>query len=425
MTKIIAGIRSYMQSHKKKSLLILFISFIILSIFIGFGLKEQREQTTMQTEQKNRPSLKKTDLAKETTKKKQTESSKEITTETSNGQFFFNAARNYQLSIPQGFTIYESQDIIYIRNPEKKTQVAVIYIPGTFTDGIGVWEQSTEYIYKIKALLEDEAGTEEKGVCNYGTSTKTDITIGEYPVKQELGEMWFRNTGEGTNIKLAECGYFTTFQQNGIVFIGNSQTEDTTQVFSYMKELVASLKEYIPQNNPLEYDVFISDNSDGVSFSYPKDWTVTKNQDGMISIKAPETQSCAYAGCILQFMADYQKNIVEDFAQYSAAYETQILKDTFLENVSDTDFTYTSVVTLMDMEKKLKQKDCIYYEVTDTIYPASSSIKNSMGINKNKILSKRYTFSAGGYHCMINFIIPENANCDSLIDGVVQSIQCN
>lgn len=420
----IKKIFSHIKKNRKKSLIIA-TAFLCFILFLFF-LKSKAPTDTDTTPENNTFSLEEDTSGKQSKTKKDTENPKEIAKETLSGQAFYNAARNYQFSIPSNFTIYESQDIIYVRNLETKTQIAVIYIPGTFADGIGVWEQSTEYIYKIKALLTDEEGnTEEKRVANYGTSTKTDTTIGEYPIKQEVGEMWFRNVGEGKNIKLAECGYFTTFKGNGIIFIGNSQTEDTTQVFTYMKELVSSLKEYTPPEEPLEYETFVSGENDGISFAYPKGWTITRNKDGMVSIKAPETQSCAYAGCTIQFMADYEKTIVEDFAQYSAAYETQILKDTFLEEVSDTDFTYTSVVTLMDMEKKLKQKDCIYYEVTDTIYPASSSVKNCMGINKNKIFSKRYTFSAGGYHCMINFIIPENENCDTVIDTVIQSIQCN
>ena len=411
----------------KKGFFILLAIVIVLVVFITVmtSSKEKTEEKQTDSQEENintqKTSVKSPEIEDPVPmENNKTEKSEE---ETAKGEPFYNSAHGYQFILPESFSPYESQDIVYARNNDKKTQIAIILIPGTFTDGIATWEQSTQYIYKIKALLTDEEGvTEEKETVNYGTELKSDITIGDFAVKQELGEMWFRNTGESHNIKLPECGYFTTFNGNGLVLIGTSQTEDSTAVFSYMKQILSGMKSYTPETEALEMTTYQSDGADGVKFSYPKDWSMTKNNDGMVTIKAPETQSSSYAGFCIQFYADANKKTVEDFAQFSAAYETEILKDTFVQEVADSDFTFTSVVTHMDLEKKIKEKDCIYFEVADTIYPASSSVRNSMGINKEKVNSRRYTFRAGGSECMVNFIVP-NDNCDSLIEQIVNSLQ--
>ena len=137
----------------------------------------------------------------------------------------------------------QSDRIFCIRDNEKETQVAIIYIAGNFADGIKVWESSYDSVYSITALLTDEYGdTEEKTVKNYGSRNKSDVMVGKYAVKEELGEIWFRNTGEPKNIKLPSCGYYTTLSDgNGLVLIGTSQTQESTEVFALMDVILASI----------------------------------------------------------------------------------------------------------------------------------------------------------------------------------------
>lgn len=336
---------------------------------------------------------------------------------------FENAAYGYSIAIPDGFEVKSDTDVIYLRNTAAKTQLAIFYLPGTYADGVDVWEDCNNYMYKMTALLTDSEGvTEEKTVANYGAGFKNNISIGNYTVSQELGELWFRNTGDPHNIVLDECAYYTTFNGNGIAIVGISQSEDTSTVFGYMREVLSSLSSYTATSGAQEMTRFSSTKADGTIFSYPTGWKVSEYQ-GMTIIGPGENQSDANAGFYITFYADTE-DIVTDYAQFSRAMEQDILHAVFITEVQDRDFTYTSSVTHMDLNARIGEKPCIYYEITDNIFPKSSAVRQLIGINGNSVECIRYCYSAGGLNCFVNFILP-NDNCKELCETIMSTFSSN
>ncbi len=345
----------------------------------------------------------------------------------SDDEYFINAARGYKFKLPEGFSASESGGIIYIRDTKKQTQIAMLLIPGNFTDGISVYESSVERLYQLTALLEGSDGkTIERGVKNYGTQAKADKTVGSFAVKTEEAEIWWRNTGELDNIVLPSCDYFTTRANGeGIVLVGLSQTEDTSAVFGYMDHILTTFEDTEIEEQPLDMATYSSMYSDGTSFVYPSEWAVAENEDGMVSISAPNSETSPYAGMVIEAFVDTNNRYVEDYAQFTTLYERQFVAPTFTQKVSSNTFEVTPSVDKMEFDVALGSiTNCIYMEVNTKILPKSTAVKNSLGVNGDTVHSYRYAYRVGTNECCINFVIPEdNAAAMELMNKIVDSIK--
>ena len=344
--------------------------------------------------------------------------------ETPSGVLFENKAKGYQFAVPDGFSIYESSGNVYVRNNDTYSQIAIIFIPGTFNDGIQVYESSINQIYRLMALLKDENGSvEEKGVKNYGTKPKADKRVGSFDVKTEEAEIWWRNTGEPDDIILPSYDYFTTFNGNGLVLLGCTQTESSSTMIGYMDSILESFEHTEPEAKSMEFKLYQANTPDETMLKYPSSWEVHSNSDGMVYIKAAESQADPYAGMLIEIFADTDNKYVEDYAQFTANYERQFMAPTFIQMVGYNDYEVEGCVKKMDFDKKLGDKDCIYMEVDTTIKPYSTAVKNSLGINGNMIHNIRYTYKSGTTDCCINFVIPEgNTAAEELMEQIVESI---
>lgn len=422
----------FIMKHKFIFAGIIIAFIIILLIFLSKNSDKSTKKTTPEdetevTEDVDLPATTSVSSPKIEDAKK-TKASQ--TTKNADSATFYNQAKCYQINIPTEYEVYEGEDnIIYLRKNGSTTQIAIIYNDGTFSDGIAVYEQCSEKIYKMTGLCKDEDTGEivEKAVKNYGTEYKFDKQVGEYNIKYETSEIWFRNTGESKNVVAESSVYYTVMpgSKKGIILVGTSFDETTKSVFSDMDQVLTSIKTYVPKAPALNLTTYQSSGNDEMSFSYPKDWELTTTSSGLVYIKAPEDSSNAYAGCIIEYFCDYDKTVVDDYAQFSSAIESDLLIPTFSQTVVSTDFQYNSTINKIDLQKQIKGKDCIYYEIKDTIYPYSDSVKNSLGILRADINSKRYCFKSSGYNCMLNFIGPDSDIVNEFFSTVLDSVQCN
>jgi len=334
---------------------------------------------------------------------------------------FHAAAYGFSFSIPDGYSAESKDGIIYLK--KNGTQIAILYIPGEYADGVAVWEQAASEIRKITMETTNSAGvTAERAVKTYGAGNKSTITVGDYTVSQELGELWFRNTGEAENVMLDACNYFTTFQGNGLVLVGTSQTEDTSTVFSAMRAVLETLSASDTQSTTPELTKFTSAYKDGTTFSYPASWKVESEGD-LTTITPGEDVSDPYAGFVIELYVDTE-GVTADYAQFSRAVETDFLLPAFTGEVSADDFTYTSAVTKMDLNAKIGEKSAVMYQVTDRLFPKSSAVRKLLGVHGDEVESIRYCYRAGGYNCCINFLLPKESHMD-MVNQVMGSFYAN
>lgn len=433
MGKKLSNIIDFLFRHK---IIMIAIAVIIIVLVLIFALnssssekKDTKTEETEEVEELPATTSVKSPKVKEAQKVK-SKTVKEKTDKDGNEKaVFYNQANGYQCKIIDGYEVFEGDSgIVYLRKADTTTQIAIIPGDSTYRDGIQLYEQCNQKIYRMSALCRDkDENIVEKTVKNYGTDTKRDKQVGDFAVKYEIGELWLRNTGEFDDVIVYASNYFTTMPDTnkGIILVATSQDVDNKALFADMDKVLGSIKTYVPNTPQLNFVTYTSDGADGMSFQYPEGWTVGKTAKGITYFKAPEDSSNAYAGCIIEYYCDYNKDTVDDYAQYSSVFEGDLLTPTFVQKVAETDFQFNSKIEKIDLNKKIKEKECIYYEILDTIYPASISVKNSLGILRSDIPSRRYGFKASGYNCMLNFIGPKTEPAEKLFQQVLDSVQCN
>lgn len=341
-----------------------------------------------------------------------------------------NNSCGFSTVVPKGYsTVEQANNILCIRDNESNTQVAIIHLSGTYSDAITVWETSYNDVYSITALLTDEEGvTEEKTVKNYGSRNKSDVTVGNFAVKEEIGEVWFRNTGEHKDVILDACSYFTTLpDKNGLVLVGTSQTKSYTEVFDLMDTILASIT-LVDETIDISYEMTRFESGDGcdIQFDYPKSWEVSTNTDGMTIIKAPNSQQDPCCNMVVEYFADKNKSYVTDHAQFTAAYEKQLVAPAFLNKVELKEFDTSTTVSKLDINAKIGEKDAYYSEEKDIITCYTQNALDSLPSKDDYICSRRYSFTSAGVPCVINFIIPkDNQNCINMMDSIMASLSAN
>ena len=322
---------------------------------------------------------------------------------------YYNEFYNFSFQVPDGFEVYESQNVIYLRNLDTHSQIAVVYINAAISEPIETYNRNSSYMLRLKALLlGEEDKTEVERSCNqWARGHLDDATVGDFTLKKGNGTAYFIANSDRVPIELMTSDYFTTFNGAGVCLTSISQSENSSTMFSYMDQVLKSWETYELEDKSLEFATYKDENS-GVSFQYPKDWDVTTNSDGMVIIKAPNKQSDRYGGTIIEFMAD-KGNVVSEYTDYASQYETEILYPTFIQTVRST-----------DIEASIKELPCFYYEVTDRIFPNANSIFNSLSLSGDTIYSKRWCFESAGYDCMLNIIVPSEA--EDISETIVNSV---
>lgn len=342
-----------------------------------------------------------------------------------------NISSGYSFKVPEEYNLSKSGNIYYIRTPELDTQLYLVVTSNSYTDNTIVWEQMSGYAYRSTAYIKEESA--EIPVYGYAEHHQENVVVGDFDCIKEDGELWFHEVG-GDSYKKDEYALFTTFTPNpdnaikkGILLYGFSDTKSKEEVFDDMSMILESLETYALSEKDKDYsvslDTFTSAGGSGVSFNYPLNWNVRQNTDGLIVISATDDVTDPFNGMSICFFEDTENKVVEDYAQFSGAYESEIIKATaFTQAVSSQDFSYTHSITSMDLNKKLGEKDVIYYEIQNEVIPASPAARNSLKTDETTFIHKRYAFRSNGIDCMLDFCIP-NDYCEILVNDILDSVK--
>lgn len=344
-----------------------------------------------------------------------------------------NPANCYSLTIPDGYEVYSSEGYNYLRNSKTGTQISIITTDeNTYPDSTSVWEDLKRYLYRSVGYVNKE----NVKINNYGASKKDIVTVNGKKYLKETAKIDYYDSKMIVRTYPMEAYYgiysspykkelkdYQTEGYYGLFIIGSTDDEDKTKLKADMEVVVNSFKTYTPTEKDVNVELtkFTSEKSDKTSFMYPADWTVERNEDGMIIISAPANNS-VYSGMAIHFMSDPEGKFVEDHAQFAQDYERQILSTFFTQNVGEDGFDYNTSVTDMDLEKKIGKKEAICFDIVDIIEPNFNNAAYSMVRNVRSINSKRYTFKSQNIDCMLNFFVP-NEHCVKLAEKIANSLE--
>lgn len=349
-------------------------------------------------------------------------------TDEKNKNTYSNKQKQFALTVPDGYEVYENGGYLYFRT-KGDTQIAMVYTSENYATPIDVANSVHPYAYGMTASFNGEETT-----CQmYGAEVCEDIQIGSLPCKEENATAWFWND-ENLNEAVSHEGplyiIYTVFKNKGIMMFGYTESGDLEQVKSDMKSIVQSLTDCTVTNADKDIlsDIatYKSEKADNISFQYPSSWETTENEDGMITIKAPQMSSYYYSGMYIQYMCDENKKYIkEDYAQFAADYETQICQALFNDPVDEKDFSFDSVVSKVTTDVKVNGKDGIYFEVGDVLYPNNIKARSALPISGSTVYNLRYCFTSNGKDCMINFVYPKEIEDDAkaFAEKVIGSFQ--
>ena len=407
----------FFQKNKGK-LILLFVIVFFVTFIISMSKALKQQQTKEEEKQETLETYVMDDSPASV-------SSPEITTptktKTSNGKYI-DYTNGYSFNVPEGFSVYENSDFVYLRNESNDAQIAVVYSGINYTTLNAAWDGINTFLPRL-TISQD--GEEVKEIT-YSPRVKKEDVVEEHNIQYESGGeiTFYESKKTDTAITKKYSGEVLLVDNVAVYMFGTSNDMEISQLEDVMRSVTSSISSYECSEQDLDQSIelatFTSDKADATSFTYPADWTIKQNDDGMISIKAPRGSSSPYSGTIIEFYADENNQYVEDYAQFASNYEKQLLLPYFVQKVSTSDFAFTSSVTSMNTKATIGEKECIYFEVIDTISPKSTSIRNSMPNVDGVVQSKRYTYKSNDVDCVINFIYTSD-KADQIIEKVINS----
>lgn len=336
---------------------------------------------------------------------------------------FKSISDGFSFSVPKGYAITSSGNTYYIRNKDNTIQMALVITSDVTDSPTSVYNSRSTYLNRMTALYDGE----EHRLFTIGTSDRTKKEIGSYIVSYECVEAWFKNDNDKEIYKTTAHTYYTIFKESGEeigpgMIITTFSNEDIVMVINAMDYVLNSLSIYEPTAEDLrisyELSTYQSPKADKAILAYPSGWTLSENSNGMVIISSTDDASSPYAGMIIEYLADEENDIVDDYAQFCGNYEYDILLPYFVQPVGDNAFNYRTAVTKTNLHALIGSKECISFDITDEIVPISKSVQYSMMSDNFLVNNIRYTFSSNGVDCMLNFIIP-NEYCRLLIQNLL------
>lgn len=348
--------------------------------------------------------------------------------------------------VPDGYELSHSGNNYYIRNDTLGLQIALVITDNLFTSGETLYSGRDDYLYRMSEYYDNE----EHDLSNIGSAHRYKKVVGGYPVVYECTEAWFNNKTDDKIHKTKAYGYYTILNPSapkewankdrtikssetestqdemgyqGVLMIAFSDSVTVQTVYDEMDQILESIRPYTPTaaelNTPVEINTYSSEGKDRAKIAYPAGWSVSRNEDGMAIIQAPDNDSSPYAGVIIEYMTDEDHSIVDDYAQFSGSYEYKLIAPYFTQPVGANGFNYRTAITKTDLDAKIGEKECILFNITDEIIPSSKAVRYSMSRDSYRFNNLRYTFQSNGVDCMLNFIIP-NDNCKTLVDQLLK-----
>lgn len=433
---------------KKIKILIFLLMFIVAAIsLIAFA---KRNKPVNQNEGKNTLEILK-EVQNTGTQAVETPEIKEPTVITLEDNQYKSITGGFSFTVPNDCTLSHSGNNYYIRNNTLDLQLALVITDNLFESGESLYSSRDDYLYRMSTRYDDS----EHDLCNIGSAHRYKKVVEGFPVVYEDTDAWFRSNSDSNTYKTKAYGYYTILnptapddwantnrsiessesdtennsesnEYQGVLLMAFSDSMTAQAVHDEMDKFLATVKPYQPTaedlNKSIDIDTYTSTGNDLAKIAYPKGWNVTRNEDGMIVIQSPDNDSSPYAGVIIEYMTDEDHSIVDDYAQFAGGYEYKLIVPYFTQPVGTSGFNYRTAITNTDLDAKIGEKECILFNVTDEIIPASKAVRYSMSRDSYRFDNIRYTFQSNGVDCMLNFIIP-NENCKSLVDQLISKTE--
>lgn len=433
---------------KKKYKTIGFIFLLIIAVISLIGFVKRNKQK-ISNDDKNTVEIIK-EIQNAGTQAVETPEIQEPSVIKMEGSTYKNIAGGFSFDIPEGYTLSHSGNNFYLRNDSMDLQMVIVITDNLFSSGDKIYSGRDDYLYRMSASYDGK----EHDLSNIGSTKRYKKVVSKYPVTYEDTEAWFHSKTDSKIYKTKAYGYYTILSptapddwadtdrvidstedinkedtenssedQQGIILMAFSNDVTAQAVHDEMDAFLATVKPYEPTAEdltaPVSIDTYTSTGTDKAQIAYPAGWDITQNEDGMVVIQCPDNDSSPYAGVIIEYMTDADHNVVEDYAQFSGSYEYKIMQPYFTQSVGANAFNYRTAITKTDLNATIGEKECILFNVTDEIIPASKAVRYSMSRDSYRFDNVRYTFQSNGVDCMLNYIIP-NENCQALIDQLLE-----
>lgn len=357
----------------------------------------------------------------------------------------------FSFKVPEGYELSHSGNNFYIRNDNLGIQIVLVITDNLFASGDDLYSGRDDYVYRMSGYYDNG----ERDLTNIGSAHRYKKVVDGYPVVYESTEAWFRNKTDNDTYKTKVYGYYTildssvsedwadkdrtiesseeetestekTGEYQGVLMMAFSDSMTAHSVYDEMDQILKTIKAYTPTaedlDTPIEISTYTSGENDRSQIAYPAGWNVSRNEDGMVIIQAPDNDPSPYAGVIIEYMTDEDHSIVDDYAQFSGSYEYKLIAPYFTQPVGSNGFNYRTAITKTDLEAKIGEKECILFNVTDEVIPSSKAVRYSMSRDSYRFNNIRYTFQSNEVDCMLNFIIP-NDNCKALVEQLLEKTQ--
>ena len=345
---------------------------------------------------------------------------------------YINYAVGYRVYVPEGFELYNINSTLYFINKDSDTEVILKVTDNVYETSLSVWEDAINYTYRFSYLHNGKY----YNISNYGADSKETVQVGDFSdVRKESIEIWYKDNEDTPKIN----AYYTTINAgmtniedelsekkyyNGLIMLGSSTNKNNDSVFKIMDNILETIKPYIPTKEERghfgKFTVYTSDKGDYTEIEIPSDWTIDTNEDGMVTFTAPDNS--IYKNVKIQFMADSTGNIVNDYAQFSEAYERQILNTLFTQDVGETGYDYDTVISKIKIDGKIRNKDSIIFKIHDTISLNSNASRYSLSNDSCDYYSTRYTYKVGNVQCMLNFLYTNEEYANDVIKAVIDRV---
>lgn len=318
-----------------------------------------------------------------------------------------NNAERYTINYPKGYEVQE-KDKYKTFLVQENTQIFVYCINDTFETSNTVFHstQIDDALYRFPYSIDGKKYT--ASVMDRGKTTQ--IEVNGKRVAREIPTIEFASDDITSFVKPTCISYFTSFNNRGFALIGVSTDKTLEELEAVLNDMVSTLGTYTPAKNEAQYEfgdnMFVANDKTGITFPYPENWKLTRTDEGLVVISAPNDGSL-YDGAKIIYKSDESHTYVEDYAQFANI--TELLAPIYMQKGYDKEYLGTEfLVTTMDDTVTIDGIECILFGIEDSLLPLNKATELLLPSTGEKIYSYRYTFNSNDIPVMVSFQYTNN-----------------
>lgn len=318
-----------------------------------------------------------------------------------------NSAERYTINFPADYEV-KPTDKYKTYLVKENTQIFVYCIDETFSKSRSVSYslQIEDALYRFPYQIDGKDYT--ASVMDRGAITEEDVN--GKSVIREMPSIEFASTDNKYFVKPICISYFTSFDDRGFAIIGTSTDKTEEELEAVMHDMMSTLGTYTPAKREANFEYadrwFVADDNTGISFPYPRDWTISRTKDGLVVFSAPQDNNL-YDGAKIIYKSDSAHKYVEDYAQFANI--TDLLVPLYMQSGYQKDKMSTDfLVESMDDTCTVDGVKCLLFEIEDQLLPLNKANELLLPSSGEKIHSFRYTFNSNSIPVMVSFHYTDN-----------------